>query len=204
MQLHINFISAIHSSVNSVLRGYNDPSIDENMKMLYEQLCEQVEADKYIPCLISLCKTFWTILASYYQIVIWHQNYKLYPLDMSESPDVYIQEKLKKGQSRIWNDILTKICIFLQSSKLKTLKYDHFIQVLSIIQRLKKVGLEFCGEQSEKLIEAMQLQSEEFFQRYHTSCLEEICLFLDNESWTVVESFANILQLPVTCLEITF
>ncbi|KAI8118797.1 hypothetical protein FF38_10946 [Lucilia cuprina] len=195
-QLHINFISAIHSSVNSVLRGYNDPNLDENMKMLYEQLCEQVEADKYIPCLISLCKTFWTILASYYQIVIWHQNYKLYALDMPDSPDVYIQEKLKKGQSRIWNDILTKICIFLQSSKLKMLKYDHFIQVLSIIQRLKKVGLEFCGEHSEKLIETMQLQSEEFFQRYHSSCLEEICLFLDNESWTVVDSFANILQLP--------
>lgn len=134
---------------------------------------------------------------------------------MPDSPDNYIQEKLKKGQSRIWNDILTKICIFLQSSKLKTLKYDQFIQVLSIIQRLKKVGQEFCGENSDKLIETMQLQvskkmskkfnyceslllqSEEFFQRYHMCCLEEICLFLDNESWTVVDSFANILQLPV-------
>ncbi|XP_036319292.1 syndetin [Rhagoletis pomonella] len=195
-QLHINFISAIHSSVNSVLRAYNDPNIDENMKFLYEQLCEQVTVDKYISCLITLCKTFWTILASYYQIVVWHQNYKLYPLDSVDSADLYIQEKLKKGQSRIWNDILTKICLFLQSTKLKTLKYDQFIQVLSIVQRLKKVGLEFCGEQSEKLIETMQMQSQEFFQRYHIACLEEICLFLDNESWTMVDSFVNILQLP--------
>ncbi|XP_075155317.1 vacuolar protein sorting 50 [Haematobia irritans] len=195
-QLHINFISAIHSSVNSVLRGYNDPNIDENVKLLYEQLCEQVDVDKYIPCLISLCKTVWTILSSYYQIVIWHQNYKLYPIDMLDSPDNYIQEKLKKGQSRIWNDIVTKICIFLQSTKLITLKYDQFIQVLSVIQRLKKVGQEFCGENSDKLIETMQQQSEEFFQRYHMCCLEEICLFLDNEAWTVVDSFANILQLP--------
>uniref|UniRef100_A0A1A9UUY6 Coiled-coil domain-containing protein 132 n=1 Tax=Glossina austeni TaxID=7395 RepID=A0A1A9UUY6_GLOAU len=195
-QLHIHFISAIHSSVNSVIRGYNDPNVDENLKYLYEQLCENVEADKYIPCLISLCKTFWTILASYYQMVMWHQNYKLYSVDTAESPDLYIQEKLKKGKSRIWNDILTKICTFLQSSKLKTLKYDQFIQVLSIIQRLKKVGLEFCGEHSDKLIEIMQIQSEEFFQRYHIACLEEICLFLDNESWTVVDSFGNILQLP--------
>lgn len=116
---------------------------------------------------------------------------------MVDSPDLYIQEKLKKGQSRIWNDILTKICIFLQSTKLKTLKYDQFIQVLSIVQRLKKVGLEFCGEHSEKLIETMQMQSQEFFQRYHIACLEEICLFLDNESWTMVDSFVNILQLPV-------
>ncbi|XP_054728286.1 syndetin [Anastrepha obliqua] len=195
-QLHINFISAIHSSVNSVLRAYNDPNIDENMKFLYEQLCEQVTVDKYISCLISLCKTFWTILASYYQIVVWHQNYKLYPLDTKDSPDIYIEEKLKKGQSRIWNDVLTKICIFLQSPKLKTLKYDQFIQVLSVAQRLKKIGLEFCGEQSEKLIETMQTQSQEFFQLYHITCLEEICLFLDNESWRMVGSFVNILQLP--------
>ncbi|XP_068145316.1 syndetin [Drosophila tropicalis] len=199
-QLHINYISAIHSSVNGVLRGYNDPlsggQDEQPMKLLYEQLCEQVQPEKLIPCLISLCKTFWTILASYYQVAMWHNNYKLYPDHDVDSPDIDIQQKLKKGQSRIWNDILNKVCLFLQSAKLTSLKYDQFIQVLSIVQRLKKVGLEFCGEQSEKLIETMQRQSEEFFRRYHICCVEEICLFLDNESWTAVDSFAHILQLP--------
>ncbi|SPP74899.1 syndetin [Drosophila guanche] len=195
-QLHINYISAIHSSVNAVLRGYSDPNQDEQIKLLYEQLCEQLNSEKLIPCLISLCKTFWTILASYYQVVMWHNNYKLYGHEEADSPDIYIQQKLKKGQSRLWNDILTKVCLFLQSAKLTALKYDQFIQVMSIVQRLKKVGVEFCGEQSEKLIEIMQQQSEEFFRRYHICCVEEICLFLDNESWTPVDSFAHILQLP--------
>ncbi|XP_017049931.1 syndetin [Drosophila ficusphila] len=195
-QLHINYISAIHSSVNAVLRGYSDPGQDDQAKPLYEQLCEQLSVDKLLPCLISLCKTFWTILASYYQVVMWHNNYKLYGQEEEDSPDVYIQQKLKKGQSRVWNDILTKVCLFLQAAKLTTLKYDQFIQVLSVVQRLKKVGQEFCGEQSEKLIETMQQQSEEFFRRYHICCVEEICLFLDNESWTQVDSFAHILQLP--------
>ncbi|BFG04869.1 syndetin [Drosophila madeirensis] len=195
-QLHINYISAIHSSVNAVLRGYSDPKQDDQIKLLYEQLCEQLNSEKLIPCLISLCKTFWTILASYYQVVMWHNNYKLYGHEEADSPDIYIQQKLKKGQSRLWNDILTKVCLFLQSAKLTALKYDQFIQVMSIVQRLKKVGVEFCGEQSEKLIEVMQQQSEEFFRRYHICCVEEICLFLDNESWTPVDSFAHILQLP--------
>uniref|UniRef100_T1H2A6 Syndetin C-terminal domain-containing protein n=1 Tax=Megaselia scalaris TaxID=36166 RepID=T1H2A6_MEGSC len=31
--------------------------------------------------------------------------------------------------------------------------------------------------------------------RYHIACLEEICLFLDNETWTAIDSFTNILQL---------
>ncbi|KAH8277774.1 hypothetical protein KR018_006543 [Drosophila ironensis] len=195
-QLHINYISAIHSSVNAVLRGYSNPGQDDQAKPLYEQLCEQLAVEKLLPCLISLCKTFWTILASYYQVVMWHNNYKLYGQEEEDSPDIYIQQKLKKGQSRVWNDILTKVCLFLQAAKLTTLKYDQFIQLLSVVQRLKKVGLEFCGEQSEKLIETMQQQSEEFFRRYHISCVEEICLFLDNESWTPVDSFAHILQLP--------
>lgn len=199
-QLHINYISAVHTTVNAVVRGYSEPNAEEQPKLLYEQLCEQLSADKLIPCLISLCKTFWTILASYYQVVMWHNNYKLYTQQEEndgESPDLYIQQKLKKGQSRIWNDILNKVCLFLQSAKLTTLKYDQFIQVLSIVQRLKKVGVEFCSEQSEKLIATMQQQSEEFFRRYHICCVEEICLFLDNESWTPLDSFSHILQLPV-------
>lgn len=206
-QLHINYISAVHSTVNGVVRGYSEPTPDDQPKLLYEQLCEQLNPDKIMPCLVNLCKTFWTILASYYQVVMWHNNYKLYgqqqpkdeanDLGDSESPDNYMQQKLKKGQSRVWNDILNKVCLFLQSAKLTTLKYDQFIQVLSIVQRLKKVGLEFCGEQSEKLISTMQHQSEEFFKRYHISCVEEICLFLDNESWTSLDSFSHILQLPV-------
>ncbi|XP_060658708.1 syndetin [Drosophila nasuta] len=198
-QLHINYISAVHSTVNAVVRGYSEPNAEEQPKLLYEQLCEQLNVDKLMPCLISLCKTFWTILASYYQVVIWHNNYKLYAQQEetdSESPDLYIQQKLKKGQSRIWNDILNKVCLFLQSAKLTSLKYDQFIQVLSIVQRLKKVGIEFCGEQSDKLIVVMQQRSEEFFTRYHICCVEEICLFLDNESWTPLDSFSHILQLP--------
>ncbi|KAH8297497.1 hypothetical protein KR044_013452 [Drosophila immigrans] len=198
-QLHINYISAVHSTVNAVVRGYSEPNAEDQPKLLYEQLCEQLNVDKLMPCLISLCKTFWTILASYYQVVMWHNNYKLYAQQEEtdgESPDLYIQQKLKKGQSRIWNDILNKVCLFLQSAKLTSLKYDQFIQALSIVQRLKKVGIEFCGEQSEKLIVVMQQRSEEFFTRYHICCVEEICLFLDNESWTPLDSFSHILQLP--------
>lgn len=192
-QLHINFISAIHSSVNGVLRSYSDPNETEDVqKLLYDQWCATIPTERYIPCLIALCKTFWTILASYYQIVIWHQNFKLFA-DSSE--DSYIQEKLKKGQLRIWNDMLAKLCTYLSCSQVKSLKYDQFIQILWIVQRLKKIGQEFCGETSVNLIDTMQTQSVEFFNRYHIACLEEICLFLDNETWTAIDSFTNILQL---------
>lgn len=125
---------------------------------------------------------------------MWHQNIQLFT-KTDEPNDEYIQQKFKNGQSRIWNDIQSKICVYLSSSKLHTLKYEQFIQVLSIVQRLKKVGMEFCGESSANLLDSMKVQSVAFFRRYHAASLEEICLFLDNEAWMPINSFSTVLQL---------
>lgn len=211
-QLHMNFISAIHTSAFTVIRQHlsvvNDGggATEEKPKMLFEQMCENVAADKYITCLITMCKSFWTILVCYYQVTMWHQNVKLFEKksaadegEVAGTPnyDEYIQHKFKNGQSRIWNDIQSKCCVLLSSTKLHTLKYEQFIQVLSVVQRLKKVGVEFCDETSGNLMDCMRAQSLSFFQRYHAASLEEICLFLENEAWVPVSSFTSILQLQV-------
>lgn len=168
-------------------------------------LFQNVPSEKFIPCLLRLCKLFWCILVCYYQVALWHHNTKSVKPGDSATIDTcgndgeqnfYIQQKFKSGYSRIWNDIQSKISVFLcNSSKLHTLKYEQFIQVLSIVQRLRKVGFEFCNEPSNTLMDAMRKQSTQFFQRYHVSCLEEICLFLDNEAWMPVNDFSSLIQL---------
>lgn len=135
-QLHMNFISAIHSTAFSVLKSYVHIDGGDGQKLVFEQLCENIPADKYIDCLISMCRAFWKILVCYNQIVVWHQNTKLdEPGDEGLSSDEYIQEKLKKGQFRLWNDIQGKICLYINSSRIHQLKYEHFIQALAIMQR---------------------------------------------------------------------
>ncbi|XP_055684876.1 syndetin [Lutzomyia longipalpis] len=189
-QLHISFISTIHTAAFTVVRANGDAADEQKPKQLFEALCESVAADKYISCLINLCRSFWGILSCYYQVTLWHQNFNVDP-----EADEYIHEKLKNGQVRIWNDIQAKISVYLSSPRLHQLKFEQFIQVLCIIQRLKKVGVEFCGDSSGKLMESMKNQSMEFFKRYHSSCLEEISLFLDNEAWVCVNSFSSVSQL---------
>lgn len=44
-------------------------------------------------------------------------------------------------------------------------------------------------------MEAIRTQSLLFFGRYHSASLEEICLFVDNESWMPVASFTDVGQL---------
>lgn len=132
---------------------------------------------------------------------MWHHNTKP-PKTFLNNPEAeneqnyYIEQKFKSGYSRIWNDIQSKLSVFLSTSQtLHTLKYEQFIQVLSIVQRLRKVGMEFCNEPSPLLIESMKTQSVQFFQHYHKSCLDEIRLFLDNEAWMPVHSFSDLTQL---------
>lgn len=64
------------------------------------------------------------------------------------------------------------------------------------MMRLKKVGQEFCGcDASQKLVDTVRRQSEEYFLRYHRTCLDEIGLFLDNEAWEGIDAFAGYEQL---------
>lgn len=134
-------------------------------------------------------------------MALWHHNTRPpKPIAIDTETEIeqntYIQQKFKSGYSRIWNDIQSKLSVFLSTSPtLHTLKYEQFIQVLSIVQRLRKVGMEFCNEQSTLLMESMKSQSVQFFQRYHKSSLDEIRLFLDNEAWMPVHSFTNLIQL---------
>lgn len=148
-----------------------------------------------------MCKSFWCILVCYYQVALWHHSTRLpKPIEIDSEAEIeqnaYIQQKFKSGYSRIWNDIQSKLSVFLSTSPtLPTLKYEQFIQVLSIVQRLRKVGMEFCNESSTLLIDSMKSQSVHFFQRYHKSSLDEIRLFLDHEAWMPVHSFSDLIQL---------
>lgn len=39
-QLHMNFISAIHTTAFTVVRNHNEQNPDDKLKMLFEQMCE--------------------------------------------------------------------------------------------------------------------------------------------------------------------
>lgn len=199
-QLHMNFVSSIHTSAFNVLKENLDQVVSDQ-KLLFEQMCENLSLDNITNCITQLCKAFWRILVSYYQVKMWHQNYKLYNKDENNENtdstfnDEYFQEKLKKGESRIWSDVQAKMTVFITSTKVSHLKYENFIQVLSVVQRMKKVGYEFCEDNSNKMLDAMKSKSIEFFQRYHAACLDEINLFLDHEIWIQVHALNSVLQL---------
>ncbi|KPP73748.1 hypothetical protein Z043_107146, partial [Scleropages formosus] len=109
----------------------------------------------------------------------------------------YVKKKLEHGLTRIWQDVQLKVKAYLLGTDMSNFKYDDFIFVLDIISRLMQVGEEFCSSRSEVLQESVKKQSVNYFKNYHRTRLEELRMFLENETWELcpVKSNFNIMQL---------
>ena len=68
--------------------------------------------------------------------------------------------------------------------------------------RLMRVGEEFCRSRSEGLEESMRKQSINYFRNYHQLRLDELKMFMENESWEIcpVKNGFSIYMLQVTML----
>ncbi|KAJ3609368.1 hypothetical protein NHX12_023891, partial [Muraenolepis orangiensis] len=170
-----------------------------------------ITQDSYIPCLSDLCKALWEVMLSYHCTMQWHeeQDNREGPSPTqdgggaSAGPDQsvvdrsYVRKKLEHGLTRIWQDVQLKVKAYILGTDMSHFKYDDFIVVLDIISRLMQVGEEFCGSRSEALQESIKRQSVNYFRNYHRARLEELRMFLENETWELcpVKSNFSIAQL---------
>ncbi|XP_060013028.1 syndetin isoform X2 [Lagenorhynchus albirostris] len=212
-QLHMHFTQAIHNTVFQVVLGYVELCAGNTdtkfQKLQYKDLCTHVTPDSYIPCLADLCKALWEVMLSYYRTMEWHEKHDSEDTtSASEGSNMmgteetnfdrgYIKKKLEHGLTRIWQDVQLKVKTYLLGTDLSIFKYDDFIFVLDIISRLMQVGEEFCGSKSEVLQESIRKQSVNYFKNYHRTRLDELRMFLENETWELcpVKSNFSILQL---------
>uniref|UniRef100_A0A671TLW6 VPS50 subunit of EARP/GARPII complex n=1 Tax=Sparus aurata TaxID=8175 RepID=A0A671TLW6_SPAAU len=212
-QLHMHFTQAIHNTVFQVVLGYVElcagNADTKFQKMQYKDLCTHITLDSYIPCLTDLCKALWEVMLSYHRTMQWHEEHdkqeasptdalkKNNRSDESVVDRSYVKKKLEHGLTRIWQDVQLKVKAYILGTDMSNFKYDDFIVVLDVISRLMQVGEEFCGSKSEVLQESIKRQSVNYFKNYHRARLEELRMFLENETWELcpVKSNFNIAQL---------
>ncbi|XP_026155677.1 syndetin isoform X4 [Mastacembelus armatus] len=211
-QLHMHFTQAIHNTVFQVVLGYVElcagNADTKFQKMQYKDLCTHITLDSYIPCLTDLCKALWEVMLSYHRTMQWHEKHDKQestpiPDDAGAESDEllvdrsYVKKKLEHGLTRIWQDVQLKVKAYILGTDMSNFKYDDFIVVLDVISRLMQVGEEFCGSKSEVLQESIKRQSINYFKNYHRARLEELRMFLENETWELcpVKSNFNIAQL---------
>uniref|UniRef100_A0A8C5HRV4 Syndetin n=1 Tax=Gouania willdenowi TaxID=441366 RepID=A0A8C5HRV4_GOUWI len=210
-QLHMHFTQAIHNTVFQVVLGYVElcagNADTKFQKMQYKDLCTHITLDSYIPCLTDLCKALWEVMLSYHSTMQWHEKHdkqeatsaqgRTAVSDESMVDRSYVKKKLEHGLTRIWQDVQLKVKAYILGTDMSNFKYDDFIVVLDVISRLMQVGEEFCSSKSEVLQESIKRQSVNYFRNYHRARLEELRMFLENETWELcpVKSNFNISQL---------
>ncbi|KAF2896789.1 hypothetical protein ILUMI_09384 [Ignelater luminosus] len=205
--LHMHYTSAIYNTALNIVRVYVTSTDftelnDSSEKKPYDKLCLSIFQDTFIPCLVDLCKSLFKIVLSYHQLNKWHARLEL---DVNESSSdlednfnkQYIKQKLESGLMKIWHDVQSKVSTLLLNSDLASYKFDQFVQVLSVVHRFMEVGEEFCGSKSDELQESIRKQSVNYFKNYHAQRLDELRIFLENESWEIcpVKPTFDILQL---------
>lgn len=191
-QLLMHFSSAVHSSALVVVKNHATPGDNTRPpdlhKAQYIDLCKLVPAERFLGCLVDLCQALWQVMCSYRALLSWHRDRE--PAGESLlSEDIqarFVIEKLREGLQRVWQDIQKKVTQFVLASNIAGFKFNQFIQVLDIVRRLMDIGQDFCGSQSEELQQSLRQQSFNYFKDYHRSCMEELRMFLENESWELV------------------
>uniref|UniRef100_A0A6P7FA09 Syndetin n=1 Tax=Diabrotica virgifera virgifera TaxID=50390 RepID=A0A6P7FA09_DIAVI len=200
--LHVHYITAIYNSSFNVIQSYiSSPDIldssENSGKNPYTVLCQAINQDVFIPCLIQLCKVLFKIVLSYHKLVKWHNSDHDLEYAECENDIMASKQKLNHNVTKIWDDVQRKVSGLLLNGDLARYKFDQFVQVLRVVHRLIQVGEEFCSSKSEDLQESIKKQSENYFLNYHAQRLEELKIFLENEMWEIcpVKSSFYIMQL---------
>ncbi|KAJ8298925.1 hypothetical protein KUTeg_022985 [Tegillarca granosa] len=206
-QLHMHFASAIHNTAFQIVLGYvelySGTGNSNFHKLQYSDLCRNVNQESFMPCLFDLNRALWEVMKSYHKTIRWHESHEL-----DSSPESgtnveanfnkqYVKQKLEHGQTRIWQDVQTKVKSFVLGTDLSAFKFEEFIRVLDLVNRLIEIGEEFCGSKSEGLQDSLKQQSLNYFKNHHHYRMDELRMFLENEGWEIcpVKSNFNFLQL---------
>ncbi|XP_076450690.1 syndetin-like [Babylonia areolata] len=210
-QLHMHFASAIHNTAFTIVLGYVElcaggaASGSNFQKRQYPDLCKHITVESFTPCLLDLCKALWGVMLSYYKTMQWHETHDH---DSAEQPGGgeaveatfnrrYVMQKLEYGRGRVWQDVQQKVKTYVLATDLSHFKLEEFIYVLDLINRMIKIGEEFCGSRSEGLQDSLKQQSLNYFKNHHRARLDELRMFLENEAWELcpVKTNFNTLQL---------
>ncbi|XP_047136716.1 syndetin isoform X1 [Hydra vulgaris] len=193
-QLQMHFVSSINVSAVRTLIDIFTEAQDLPEDISYVSLCKNIPLERFIVCLTNLCKVFWDIMYSYSQTAKWHQNQPELEKDISSQYDKeYICKKLEQGKVRIWQDIQSKIKVYVSSTDFSYFKYDDFIHILDLINRLITIGENFSmnSTSSQMLQDCLRVQTENYFKAYHRKTIEELHMFLENEAWELCPVKSN-------------
>ncbi|UJR36882.1 hypothetical protein I4U23_029595 [Adineta vaga] len=200
-QLQMHFLNVVQTRTLEILVKTVGTMKNEQNLSSYTDLCKIIPEESFSSCLHDLNVCFWQIIKSYKLVWLWHErnspSIEATNSDTPEPSQEFLLQKLESGSGRLWHEIQQKMKTFILENNMSHFKFEAFLQVLKMTNRLMEIGEQFCQSDSNVLQEAMRRQSIVYFRSYHNGRLEELKMFLENEmwQWCPVKSTFHITQL---------
>uniref|UniRef100_A0A1I7TM47 Vps54_N domain-containing protein n=1 Tax=Caenorhabditis tropicalis TaxID=1561998 RepID=A0A1I7TM47_9PELO len=172
------FNNAIETTTTAVIL---DKLSDEELKedATYTSLCLKLDNEQtsvtFREMGFVLCRTF----HAYHKIMKFHSS------EPTSEASQKIFTALLDSRSEVFLAATRRLITLVESRDFVSLKFDHILDIVDSINRFNKIGKIYFSCDQRKLAECIEKRTETYFDRYHNERLEELLMFIENESFTL-------------------
>ncbi|CAD6190376.1 unnamed protein product [Caenorhabditis auriculariae] len=200
-KLVASFHAALENSSQAVLldkmsaRDSKNDSSNNGLKQnetSYAKLCMELESDQLVVTLRELGFVLCRTLCAFHSFLRFHSEEEDRREQQREAEDVIdvpklrsINAELRESRKEIFTTALNRMMSLLESREFVVLKFDHILDIVDMVNRFRSVGRTYFGHPCAELARCIERQTSAYFSRYHRERMEELAMFIENESFTL-------------------
>lgn len=145
----------------------------------YTSLCLKLESEQASTTFremgFVLCRSF----HSYHKILHFHSS------ESASEASQKIYRSLLAARSDVFLSATKRLLTLVESRDFVSMKFDHILDIVDSINRFNNLGKTYFACDQQKLAESIEKRTEIYFDQYHNERMEELSMFIENESFTL-------------------
>ena len=190
-KLVLNFIQYIKQLVNNILCNqfsflYNDDDSTVELDHIFSQIKasnNNLSPQTITSTVCSLCLEISKFLFIYFDIASIQEKLPSRLSEDSFVSQVILNRKLMQGRILIWKECERIFNSFLHVVKFDNFSFENVFHIIKIINTFIDLGRSFADSPSSSLVESLRILSLEYFEKFHRLRMDDLKVFLENESW---------------------
>ena len=197
-KIALNFVQRIRDvSKKALYQHYPDilnsfPSKD--LESVISRISESSIVDSAHLLVLSikfLCTQYCELIFSYSDISLYHDLLSDQMINAQFVSRKLLGQKIHQGRVLIWRETEKILNSLLVIHKYDSFPYEILIHTVEIVILYHYVGTSFCNCSINNLLETIKTLSLNYFENYNNLRMDDLKLFLENESWELCPLPAN-------------
>ncbi|EFO86631.1 hypothetical protein CRE_04631 [Caenorhabditis remanei] len=172
------FTEAIETTTTAVILDKMRES-DRQEDATYTSLCLKLDSEQasitFREMGFVLCRSF----HAYHKILQFHSS------ESASETSQKIYKNLLSSRADVFLSATKRLLVLVESRDFVSLKFEHILDIVDSINRFNNIGKTYFACYQLKLGESIEKRTEIYFERYHMERMEELYMFIENESFTL-------------------